>query len=71
MIENGEEDDSALAAAECLGAMQTILDAISKLPHLYPQVEQVLFPLLTKLINPDNFGTHQITIEVLTINRIL
>eukprot|EP01103_Thecamoeba_quadrilineata_P015393 TRINITY_DN4851_c0_g1_i1.p1 TRINITY_DN4851_c0_g1~~TRINITY_DN4851_c0_g1_i1.p1 ORF type:complete len:1011 (-),score=143.11 TRINITY_DN4851_c0_g1_i1:224-3256(-) len=47
---SADEDDenSALAALEYLRTIQTVLVSISKMPHLYPQVEAVLLPLLIK-----------------------
>lgn len=57
MADNEEDEDSAIAASECLGALQTLLHSISKTPQLYPQVEQVLFPLLVKLTEPNEVGT--------------
>ena len=54
MIGNEEEDESAIAALEVLGAIQTILRSISDVPQIYPQVEAVLAPLLVKLLDPEN-----------------
>lgn len=43
MANQDDDEDSAIAAMECLGAIQTILDSIHELPHLYPQVNCCTF----------------------------
>jgi len=52
---NNDDEESAMAALECLNAIQTILQAISERPELYPPVEEVLLPLM-KLTLSDEFA---------------
>jgi len=47
-----DSDESAIAAIECLCTIQTILRAVKEMPHLYPPIEQVLVPLLDRLMHP-------------------
>lgn len=62
MISNQDEDEielenTAMTAIETLTAIETILHSISKKPDLYPPVEQVLYPLLDKLLHQDYLGS--------------
>jgi hypothetical protein len=49
-----DEGDGALTALECLGAIQTILNAVHEMPQLYPQLEEILLPMLHVLMSPDS-----------------
>jgi hypothetical protein len=51
-----DEDDSAIAAMECLTTIQTILRSIHDKPNLYPHCEQVLLPMLNHLMRPEEMG---------------
>ncbi len=46
--ENSFTDGAALAGYSILRAISTVLDAVSSLPELYPQLEDLLFPILEK-----------------------
>jgi importin-7 len=43
----------ALAGYSLLGAMETVLDAVSSVPELYPQMEDLLFPILERYISQE------------------
>jgi hypothetical protein len=45
---NSFSDGAALAGYSILRAISTVLDAVSSLPELYPQLEELLFPILEK-----------------------
>ena len=47
------EEDYAITVFESLSAIQTILDAVSDKPHLYVEIEKILYPVMVKLANPD------------------
>jgi len=47
---DADEEDSSIAAFEVLTTIQTILDSITHIPQLYPQMEQILLPVLVKLL---------------------
>eukprot|EP01118_Nematostelium_gracile_P010778 TRINITY_DN3763_c0_g1_i1.p1 TRINITY_DN3763_c0_g1~~TRINITY_DN3763_c0_g1_i1.p1 ORF type:complete len:808 (+),score=202.59 TRINITY_DN3763_c0_g1_i1:736-3159(+) len=51
--EDNDDENDSLVALECLGAIQTILDSVSKSPALFVQLENILFPFLCKLLEPD------------------
>lgn len=45
-----DDDMSAMAAFGCLRALSTILEAVSGRAQLYPQLEEILFPVLDSLV---------------------
>lgn len=49
-------DPGALAAASCLRAISTILESVSRLPHLFVQVEPTLLPIMRKMLTTDGQG---------------
>jgi len=51
--DNDNEEDNAITVFESLSAIQTILDAVSGKPHLYVEIEKILYPVMVKLANPD------------------
>eukprot|EP01027_Heterolobosea_sp_BB2_P018517 GEZU01026071.1.p1 GENE.GEZU01026071.1~~GEZU01026071.1.p1 ORF type:complete len:466 (+),score=107.20 GEZU01026071.1:3-1400(+) len=55
---NDEDEESALAAMGCLRAMITLLQSVNALPDLYVPLEQILIPMLTKLLTPEGLGMH-------------
>ncbi|KAL6058791.1 putative importin-7 [Balamuthia mandrillaris] len=62
-----DDDSSAMAAVECLGAIQTILDSVSCSPDLYKQIEPVLMPLLVDpLLQPDGVEYLEETIKIIS-----
>lgn len=50
------EDPGALAAVGCLRAISTILESVSRLPHLFVQVEPTLLPIMKKMLTTDGQG---------------
>lgn len=48
-----EDEPGALAAMGCLRAIGTILESISSLPHLFPQLEPTLLPIMHKMLTPE------------------
>lgn len=55
------DDDSdnpgALAAAGCLRAISTILESVSRLPHLFVQIEPILLPIMKRMLTIDGQGS--------------
>jgi hypothetical protein len=66
-LASAEEDDdaAAMAATECLGAIETILDSITKNPDLYQQVEPLLVPLLVRLLDDDAMEFMEETLKIM------
>lgn len=50
------DDSGALAAVGCLRAISTILESVSRLPHLYVQIEPTLLPIMRKMLTTDGQG---------------
>lgn len=51
------DDPGALAAVGCLRAISTILESVSRLPHLFVQVEPTLLPIMRRMLTTDGQGT--------------
>ncbi|KAL6002878.1 secondary alcohol dehydrogenase (SADH2) [Asimina triloba] len=51
------DDSGALAAVGCLRAISTILESVSRLPHLFIQIEPTLLPIMRKMLTTDGQGT--------------
>ncbi|GJP29120.1 hypothetical protein CLOM_g11308 [Closterium sp. NIES-68] len=60
------DDMSALAAAGCLRAIGTVLESISSLPHLFPQLEPTLLPILQKMLSSDGQDLYEEVLEIAT-----
>ncbi|KAE8698049.1 Importin beta-like SAD2-like protein [Hibiscus syriacus] len=62
---NEEADDpGALASAGCLRAIRTILESVSRLPHLFVQIEPTLLPIMRRMLTTDG---QEAFVEVLEI----
>lgn len=51
------EDAGALAAVGCLRAIGTILESVSRLPHLFTEIEPTLLPIMRRMLTTDGQGT--------------
>ncbi|XP_058102570.1 importin beta-like SAD2 isoform X2 [Magnolia sinica] len=58
------EDPGALAAVGCLRAISTILESVSRIPHLFIQIEPILLPIMRRMLTTDG---QEIFEEVLDI----
>lgn len=52
------DDPGALAAVGCLRAISTILESVSRLPHLFVQIEPTLLPIMRRMLTTDGQGKH-------------
>ena len=50
------DDPGALAAVGCLRAISTILESVSRLPHLFVQIEPTLLPIMQRMVTTDGQG---------------
>jgi len=50
------DDPGALAAVGCLRAISTILESVSRLPHLFIQIEPTLLPIMRRMLTTDGQG---------------
>uniref|UniRef100_A0A7N0UGH1 Importin N-terminal domain-containing protein n=1 Tax=Kalanchoe fedtschenkoi TaxID=63787 RepID=A0A7N0UGH1_KALFE len=64
--EADEEADEAgaLAAVGCLRAISTILESVSRLPHLFLQIEPILLPILQKMLTTDGQEVFEEVLEI-------
>eukprot|EP01114_Cavostelium_apophysatum_P020202 TRINITY_DN6708_c0_g1_i2.p1 TRINITY_DN6708_c0_g1~~TRINITY_DN6708_c0_g1_i2.p1 ORF type:complete len:1041 (+),score=319.24 TRINITY_DN6708_c0_g1_i2:133-3255(+) len=51
---DSDEEDSMVAALECLNAIQSVLDVISEKPDLFVQAVPYLLPMLHKMLNVES-----------------
>nr|XP_043610617.1 importin beta-like SAD2 [Erigeron canadensis] len=64
-----EADDDAdepggLAAAGCLRAISTILESVSKLPHLFAHIEPTVLPIMQRMLTSDGQDVFEEVLEI-------
>ncbi|XP_030553183.2 importin beta-like SAD2 isoform X2 [Rhodamnia argentea] len=60
------DDPGALAAVGCLRAISTILESVSRLPHLFIQVEPTLLPIMRKMLTTDGQEVFEEVLEIVS-----
>ncbi|KAL4289962.1 hypothetical protein GQ457_14G000330 [Hibiscus cannabinus] len=60
------DDPGALAAVGCLRAISTILESVSKLPHLFVQVEPTLLPIMRRMLTTDGQEIFEEVLEIVS-----
>ncbi|XP_019166863.1 PREDICTED: importin beta-like SAD2 isoform X2 [Ipomoea nil] len=66
-INTAEADDpGALAAVGCLRAISTILESVSRLPHLFEQIEPTLFPIMRRMLTSDGQDVYEEVLEIVS-----
>ncbi|KAG0476805.1 hypothetical protein HPP92_013646 [Vanilla planifolia] len=60
------DDTGALAAVGCLRAISTILESVSRLPHLYVQIEPTLLPIMRKMLTTDGQDVFEEVLEMVS-----
>ncbi|CAA6667948.1 unnamed protein product [Spirodela intermedia] len=70
-MDNSEGDDEsdnpgALAAAGCLRAISTILESVSRLPHLFIQIEPTLLPIMKRMLTIDGQEVFEEILEIVS-----
>ncbi|KAM7255965.1 hypothetical protein ACFE04_011706 [Oxalis oulophora] len=60
------DDPGALAAVGCLRAISTILESVSRLPHLFVQVEPTLLPIMRKMLTSDGQEVYEEVLEIVS-----
>ncbi|KAE9615695.1 hypothetical protein Lal_00017482 [Lupinus albus] len=62
-----EADDlGALAAVGCLRAISTILESVSRLPHLFVEIEPTLLPIMRKMLTTDGQEVFEEVLEIVS-----
>ncbi|KAM7253398.1 hypothetical protein ACFE04_026016 [Oxalis oulophora] len=60
------DDPGALAAVGCLRAIGTILESVSRLPHLFIQVEPTLLPIMCRMLTSDGQEVYEEVLEIVS-----
>ncbi|ONI29087.1 hypothetical protein PRUPE_1G180500 [Prunus persica] len=60
------DDPGALAAVGCLRAISTILESVSRLPHLFVQVEPTLLPIMRRMLTTDGQEVFEEVLEIVS-----
>jgi len=53
VAEGDDDDDAALAAAQCIEAVTTVLESVHNHSQLFPQIEPPLLPVLSKVLGAE------------------
>jgi hypothetical protein len=64
--EDDELDSSVLAAFGCLRAITTVLESMSSMTQLYPQLEEILFPLMFKMCSSEGQEVFEEIVEIIS-----
>ncbi|XP_051118176.1 importin beta-like SAD2 [Andrographis paniculata] len=60
------DDPGALAAVGCLRATSTILESVSRLPHLFIHIEPTLLPIMQKMLTTDGQEVFEEVLEIVS-----
>ncbi|KAK3029238.1 hypothetical protein RJ639_038845 [Escallonia herrerae] len=60
------DDPGALAAVGCLRAISTILESVSRLPHLFVHVEPILLPIMRRMLTTDGQEVFEEVLEIVS-----
>jgi hypothetical protein len=61
-----DDDSGALAAVGCLRAIGTILESVSRLPNLFPQMEPTLLPIMQRMLTTDGQDVFEEVLEIVS-----
>ncbi|XP_021733231.1 importin beta-like SAD2 [Chenopodium quinoa] len=64
--EEGDDPGGALAAVGCLRAISTILESVSRLPHLFGQIEPTLLPIMRRMLTTDGQEVFEEVLEIVS-----
>ncbi len=55
-----------MAAYGCMRALSTVLDSVSTMPTLFPQLEAILFPVMHRLCSTDGQDVFEEVLEIVS-----
>ncbi|KAL9268847.1 Importin beta-like SAD2-like protein [Drosera capensis] len=64
--EDGDDPSGALAAVGCLRAISMILESVSKLSHLFVNIEPIIFPILQRMLTTDGQEVLEEVLEIVS-----
>ncbi|XP_076959357.1 importin beta-like SAD2 [Bidens hawaiensis] len=65
-VDEETDDPGALAAAGCLRAISTILESVSRLPHLFAHIEPTLLPIMRRMLTTDGQDVFEEVLEIVS-----
>ncbi|KAG7990879.1 hypothetical protein I3843_02G047400 [Carya illinoinensis] len=60
------DDPGALAAVGCLRAISTILESVSRLPHIFVEIEPTLLPIMRRMLTSDGQEVFEEVLEIVS-----
>jgi len=64
--EDDSDDPGALAAVGCLRAISTILESVSRLPHLFVHIEPTMLPIMRRMLTTDGQEVFEEVLEIVS-----
>ncbi|BDA47636.1 Importin-7 [Coccomyxa sp. Obi] len=64
--EEEDEGEGLMAAYGCMRALSTVLDSVSSMPALFPQLEAILFPVMHRLCSTDGQDVFEEVLEIVS-----
>ena len=64
--EEEDEGEGLMAAYGCMRALSTVLDSVSTMPALFPQLEAILFPVMQRLCSTDGQDVFEEVLEIVS-----
>ncbi|GMH22887.1 hypothetical protein Nepgr_024730 [Nepenthes gracilis] len=64
--EEGDDPGGALAAVGCLRAISTILESVSRLPHLFVHIEPIVLPIMRRMLTTDGQEVFEEVLEIVS-----
>lgn len=62
--EEDDEGEGLMASYGCMRALSTVLDSVSSMPALFPQLEEILFPVMQRLSSTDGQDVFEEVMEI-------
>lgn len=63
--ETADSDDEGMAAFNTIRTICTVLDSVSTKPALFPQLEEIVFPILHQMLSEDGQDVFEEVLEIL------
>ena len=64
--EEEDEGEGLMAAYGCMRALSTVLDSVSTMPALFPQLEAILFPVMQRLCSTEGQDVFEEVLEIVS-----
>ncbi|EIE23737.1 ARM repeat-containing protein [Coccomyxa subellipsoidea C-169] len=64
--EEDDEGEGLMASYGCMRALSTVLDSVSSMPALFPQLEDILFPVMQRLSSTEGQDVFEEVMEIVS-----